>query len=134
MKIAVVDGQGGGIGRAITAHVRQALPEAEILALGTNSIATAAMLKAGATAGATGENAICHNAGKVDFILGVTGICLANAIMGEISPRIAQAIAESPAEKLLIPVSSCGVRVMGVQEKKLSAYIEEMAAILQRQT
>jgi len=130
MKIAVIDGQGGGIGRAIVARVRQALPDAYILALGTNSLATSAMLKAGATEGATGENAIVYNAGRVDFLLGVTGICLANAILGEISPAMARAAAESGAKKLLIPVSTCGVQVMGVAEKRLSAYIDEMAAVL----
>lgn len=130
MTIAVIDGQGGGIGKAIVAQVRRALPDAYILALGTNSIATSAMLKAGATEGATGENAIIYNSAKADYLLGVTGICFANAILGEISPAMARAVSESPAEKLLIPVSTCGARVMGVAEKKLSAYIDEMVAIL----
>ena len=130
MKLIVVDGQGGGMGKAIVAQMRKAFPEAEILALGTNSAATAAMLKGGATAGATGENAVLSNCGaaeKEDYILGTQGICLADAMLGEISPAMAAAVSRSRARKLLLPMSACGVRVMGVEERPLSEYLREMA-------
>ena len=131
MKLIVVDGQGGGMGRAIVAQMRKAFPESEILAVGTNSAATAAMMKAGATAGATGENAVvcnCAAAGAEDYILGTQGICLADAMLGEISPAMAAAVSRSRARKLLLPVHACGVHVVGVAEKPLSAYLAEMAA------
>lgn len=130
MKLIVVDGQGGGMGKAIVAQMRKAFPEAEILALGTNSAATAAMLKGGATAGATGENAVlvcCSTAEKEDYILGTQGICLADAMLGEISPAMAAAVSRSRAKKLLLPMTACGVRVMGVTEKPLSDYLREMS-------
>ena len=130
MKLIVVDGQGGGMGKAIVAQMRKAFPEAEILALGTNSAATAAMLKGGATAGATGENAVlvcCGVAEKEDYILGTQGICLADAMLGEISPATAAAVSRSRAKKLLLPMAACGVRVMGVTEKPLSDYLREMS-------
>ncbi len=129
MKAIVVDGQGGGLGKAVVAQLRKNLPDLEILAVGTNSIATAAMMKAGATAGATGENAVCYvcaRAEREDLILGAQGICLANAMLGEISPEMAAAVADSRAQKLLIPVSSCGVRILGVAEKPLAGYLAEM--------
>ena len=129
MRIFVMDGQGGGIGKAIVAQLRRRSQELEIIAVGTNSIATSAMLKAGATVGATGENAVIFNssrAEKEDYILGAQGICLANAMLGEISPAMATAVAGSPAQKLLIPVSSCGVRMLGVREAALSDYLSEL--------
>ena len=124
MKAIVVDGQGGGLGKAVVAQLRKNLPDLEILAVGTNSIATAAMMKAGATAGVTrrkcGLLRLCPG-GAEDLILGAQGICLANAMLGEISPEMAAAVADSRAQKLLIPVSSCGVRILGVAEKPLQA-------------
>ena len=129
MKVIVVDGQGGGMGKAIVTQLRKRFPEMQILAVGTNSIATSAMMKAGATAGATGENAViynCSRAEREDYILGAQGLCLANAILGEISPAMAAAVADSRAQKLLIPISSCGVRILGVAEKPMSEYLTEM--------
>lgn len=129
MKVIVVDGQGGGMGKAIVAQLRKRFPEMNILAVGTNSIATSAMMKAGATAGATGENAVIYNCGRAereDYIFGAQGICLANAMLGEISPAMAVAVADSRAQKLLIPISSCGVRILGVVEKPLSEYLAEL--------
>ncbi|HQJ37520.1 MAG TPA: DUF3842 family protein, partial [Bacillota bacterium] len=100
MRIAVIDGQGGGIGKAIVERFRQKLEDSvEIVALGTNSLATSLMLKAGADEGATGENAIIYNACKVDIILGPIGIISANSLLGELTPLMAKAIAESPAKK-----------------------------------
>ena len=125
MKVIVVDGQGGGMGKAIVTQLRKRFPEMQILAVGTNSIATSAMMKAGAT----GENAViynCSRAEREDYILGAQGLCLANAMLGEISPAMAAAVADSRAQKLLIPISSCGVRILGVAEKPMSEYLTEM--------
>jgi NAD(P)-dependent dehydrogenase (short-subunit alcohol dehydrogenase family) len=114
MKVAVVDGQGGGIGRSIVEGLRKTLPGgAEIIALGTNAVATSQMLRAGADEGATGENAIVVNAGKADIIVGVIGIVTANSMLGELTPGIARAVAESPALKILIPLNRCNVEVVG---------------------
>jgi NAD(P)-dependent dehydrogenase (short-subunit alcohol dehydrogenase family) len=126
MRIAVIDGQGGGIGRQIVEAIKHGLPErAEVVALGTNAIATSLMLKAGADEGATGENAIVLNAGKADVIVGVIGIISANSMLGELTPAIARAVAESPAVKLLIPLNRCNIEVIGLGgETKVSAMID----------
>jgi hypothetical protein len=113
VRIAVIDGQGGGIGKSIVEKLKKELPDAEILALGTNAIATATMLKAGADEGATGENAVVVNAPKVDLIVGVIGIISANAMLGELTPAIARAVSESPAQKILLPLNRCGIEVVG---------------------
>lgn len=126
MKTLIIDGQGGGLGRAITAALRQALPDLALIALGTNAIATTAMLKAGAQQGATGESAIrwqCRDAG---LILGPTGLLTAGALLGEISPAIAAAVGESPAHKLLIPSDRCNVQVIGVKPQSMDDAVREL--------
>lgn len=125
-KIVVIDGQGGKMGAALVQAFKEAFP-CEIIAVGANTAATAAMLKAGADAGATGENPVAVNSRDADIIAGPLGILTANALYGEITPKMAAAISESPAKKLLIPVSKCAVSVMGVRELPLSAYVR-MAA------
>ncbi|MDR2089576.1 MAG: DUF3842 family protein [Clostridiales Family XIII bacterium] len=130
MKIAVIDGQGGGIGRSIVERLKAAVPEAEVLALGTNATATDRMLKAGADEGATGENAIVHNVKNADIITGVIAILNANALMGELSPRIAEAIGASPAAKVLLPINRCGIYVVSVREAPLSAHIDNAVAVI----
>lgn len=117
MRIAVVDGQGGGIGKALVEKLRRGLPEdIEIIALGTNSLATSVMLKAGANEGATGENAIIYNAARVDVIFGAIGIIAANSMLGELTPAMANAIADSPAQKLLLPLNKCNINIVGVDK------------------
>jgi lysophospholipase L1-like esterase len=126
MKTLIIDGQGGGLGRAITAALRQAVPDLALIALGTNAIATTAMLKAGAQQGATGESAIrwqCRDAG---LILGPTGLLTAGALLGEISPAIAAAVGESPAHKLLIPSDRCNVQVIGVKPQSMDDAVREL--------
>lgn len=132
MRILVIDGMGGGLGKAVIEYTRAAIHDAHIVALGTNSHATTAMLKAGANQGATGENAIAHNCAQADIIVGAIGIVLANAMMGEISPRIAQAVSDSPAQKILIHASRCGVHIAGLSEKPLAQYIAEIPEIIAR--
>lgn len=134
MRIAVIDGQGGGIGKAIVEKIRQAFEDdIEIVALGTNSLATSLMLKAGANEGATGENAIVYNASKVDIILGPIGIICANSLLGELTPLMAKAIAESPARKVLIPLSRCNIAVAGIENKPLPHYIDDAIEIVKAQ-
>jgi Ni,Fe-hydrogenase maturation factor len=129
MTIAVVDGQGGGIGRAIVEKLKKELPEGvRVLALGTNALATSAMLKAGADAGATGENAVVVNAASADVIVGAIGIIAANAMLGELTPAIARAIADSPARKVLLPLNRCGIELVGVDKSAtLPELISELA-------
>lgn len=134
MRIAVIDGQGGGIGKAIVEKVRQCFGgEIEIIALGTNSLATSLMLKAGANEGATGENAIVYNASKVDMILGPIGIICANSLLGELTPIMARSVAESPAKKVLIPLNRCNIMIAGVENKPLPHYIDDVIEILKSQ-
>ena len=123
MRILVIDGQGGGLGRTLIEQARQALPEAEILAAGANALATQAMLRAGADAGATGENAVVYNAARADVILGALGIAFANAMHGEISPAMARAVSESEALKILIPVSRCNVLIAGVADQPMAQQV-----------
>lgn len=127
MRVAVVDGQGGGIGRIIIQQIREKLGKGiEIIALGTNALATSAMLKAGADEGATGENAVEFNAPRVNLIVGSVAILAADTMLGELTPRMSVAIAESPAEKLLIPLNRCRIEVMGVRNEPLPYYIEAL--------
>lgn len=131
MKIAVIDGQGGGIGRVITEQIRKVLPpETEIIALGTNAIATSLMLRAGANEGASGENAVIQNVGEVDFIVGPLGIILAHSMRGELTPRMAEAIAKSKARKILLPLTLTKVEVVGVEIEPLPHLVEKLVAKL----
>lgn len=122
MKILVIDGQGGKMGRTIVEQLKNSLPDFKITALGTNSIATSAMLKAGADFGATGENPVIYNSSDADIIIGSMGIIVANSYMGEITPAMASAISESHAVKILIPVNRCNIIVAGIEEMPFNEY------------
>ena len=131
MRIAVIDGQGGGIGKAIVEKMRTCFGnDIEIIALGTNALATALMLKAGANEGASGENAIIVNAPKVDLIIGSIGIISANSMLGELTPLMAKAVATSSAKKVLIPLNRCNVFVAGVKSEPLPHLIEDAVKMI----
>ena len=125
MKIMVMDGQGGGVGRSLVEELSDRFPKAQLLAVGTNATATTNMMKGGTNMGATGENAVVYNSGRVDVIVGPIGIVMANAMYGEITPRMAEAVASSDAKLLLLPMNRCETVIVGVENKKLSEYIAE---------
>lgn len=125
MKIVVIDGQGGRLGRLLVEGVKERLPQAQVYALGTNSIATAAMLKAGADFGATGENPVVRGTADADAVLGPVGIVVAHSILGEVTPAMAEAVGGCRAKKFLIPMNSCGVVVAGVREQPLPSYVAQ---------
>ena len=124
MKIVVIDGQGGNIGRRIVEEIKAKKTGCEILAIGTNSTATALMMKGGADVGATGENPVVLSMRDADVVIGPIGIILADSMLGEITPRMAEAVGASRARKILIPINRC-VTVAGVDEAlTLSEYIK----------
>jgi hypothetical protein len=130
--IAVIDGQGGGIGSTLIKRLRETLAEeVEIIALGTNAMATGAMLKAGANKGASGENAIVQTVKKVDVIIGTTAIVLANSMMGELTPKMAEAIASSTATKCLVPLKMPEVEIIGAAKEPLPHLVDQLMERIQ---
>ena len=123
MKITIIDGQGGKMGKAVIEQLIKNHPDLELYAIGTNSIATSTMMKAGATYGATGENPCIVNAADSDIIIGPVGIVFANALLGEITPAIATAVGASKAYKILIPMNKCNHHVVGCGDKGLAENI-----------
>ena len=124
-RILVLDGQGGGVGARLVKLLKPLLPaDCALLCVGTNSLATSAMLKAGASQGATGENAVIFNSSRADLILGPIGMIMSNGIMGEVSPAMAAAVSGAEGKKILIPSSSCGVRIAGVEDQRLEDQIQ----------
>jgi hypothetical protein len=127
VKIAVIDGQGGGIGAAIIRRIREVYSEnLEVWALGTNAIATSQMMKAGANRGTTGENAICHCVERVEVIIGPISILVCNAMMGEVTPRISQAIGSAQAFKVLLPLTQEPLVVVGTTREPLPHLVEKL--------
>jgi hypothetical protein len=127
LKLIVVDGQGGGIGSLIVKRLRDEFGDSvEVLALGTNATATSAMMKARADKGATGENAIILNADRADILIGPLSIALPNAMLGELTPKMAEAIVLSKAKKFLLPLNQEGVNVIGVNKEPLPHLIEKI--------
>lgn len=128
MKIIVLDGQGGGIGRALIGAILPILPDgAELLCVGTNAMATAAMLKAGAQRGATGENAVRWAAQNADVLLAPIALVLKNSMMGEITGDMAASVGESRATRILVPTERCGTHVAGVRGASMQSLIEDAA-------
>lgn len=133
MKIAVLDGQGGGIGCKLVEALRTNLPEGtQIIALGTNAVAAANMLRSGANEGASGENAIVRTVGQVDLIVGSLGIVIANSFLGELTPAMAEAIGSCSAAKLLLPLTPIPVRVVGTPQEPLPHLIDMLIQDLRR--
>ena len=127
LRIAVIDGQGGGIGTTVIKRIKEVYGErTEVWALGTNAIATAQMMKAGANRGATGENAIRHCAGQVDVIVGPISVLIANSLMGEVTPSMVQAIGAARAPKLLLPLTQEPVIVVGTLREPLPHLVEKL--------
>ncbi len=125
MNILVIDGQGGGVGKQVVSAVKSSFPEAEITAVGTNSAAAAAMLKAGADNVATGENAAVVGCRRADIIIGPIGIVIADSLYGEITPGMALAVGRSSAKKLLIPINHCDNIIVGVPDLTVSRLVNE---------
>lgn len=130
MKVLVIDGQSGRMGQVLIERIRAAALPCEVIAVGTNAIATSAMLKAGADAGATGENPVVVNCRDADVIAGPIGILAADSLLGEISPAMALAVGRSPAKKLLLPVNHCNNVVVGTQSMTLSKLMDEAVDLL----
>ncbi|HUU39747.1 MAG TPA: DUF3842 family protein [Desulfatiglandales bacterium] len=129
--LMVMDGQGGGIGKAIIKKLRDSFGEKiEILALGTNSVATSQMMKAGANRGATGENAIMSTAYEAEIIIGPLAIIMANSMMGEVTPGMAQAVSSSKALKVLIPLTHEKVEIVGISGEPLPHLIDQVIQII----
>jgi len=122
-KITIIDGQGGRMGKTIIEQLKKQFPAQELLAIGTNSIATAAMLKAGADHGATGENPVIVAARDSDIIIGPIGIVIADSLYGEVTPAMAAAIGSSKAQQILMPVNRCNHHVVGCENLTLGAII-----------
>jgi hypothetical protein len=127
IRIAVVDGQGGGIGALIVRRIKEEFPDSiEVVALGTNAAATSSMMKSRANKGATGENAIVWNSSRVDMIIGPLSITFPDAMLGEVTAKMASAIISSPARKILLPLNQEGVEVIGISREPLPHLIETM--------
>ena len=126
MKVLVIDAQGGGIGKQVVAAIKHKQPHIEITAVGTNSTATTAMLKAGADHAATGENAVVVGCRTADVIIGPIGIVIADAMFGEVTPTMAVAVGQSRAKRLLIPVNHCDNTIFGVSHLSVGNLIEEV--------
>ena len=130
MKILVIDAQGGGLGKQLITRIKKDMPELTVMAVGTNTTATAAMLKAGADEAATGENAVIVASRKADIIIGPIGMVIADAMMGEITPKMALAVAQSDAIRIIIPFSNCDNYVAGVSDFGISRLTEDALLFL----
>lgn len=124
MNIVIIDAQGGGVGKQLIEQLKRALPEQKLIAVGTNALATSAMLRAGADQGATGENAVRVCAAQASLILGPVGIVLCDAMLGEITADMALSIGRSPAHKILVPMSRCQLTVAGIPPMTTAEAIE----------
>ena len=127
VNVLVIDGQGGGLGRQLVAALSAQCPDIRLTAVGTNSLAANAMLKAGAQRAATGENAVVVNSRRADIIVGPIGIVIADALLGEITPAMAAAVCQSQATRVLVPINHCENIVVGVPEQSVSQLVAAAA-------
>ena len=127
MKIVIIDGQGGKMGSLLIEKIKASsiLSQYEIIAIGTNSIATAAMLRSGADAGATGENPVIVNSRDADYIAGPIGILAADSLLGEVTAAMATAVGRSTAQKILLPVNKCNHHIAGVQNLTMQELVAD---------
>lgn len=132
MNVLVIDAQGGGIGKLLVGEIKKSIPGAVITAVGTNSVATSAMLKAGADKAATGENAVVVGCRKADAIVGPVGIVIADALLGEITPKMAVAIGQSTAVRILVPLNHCDNIVAGVGDINLGSMVKNVVQELEK--
>ncbi len=132
MNILVIDGQGGGMGRQLTESIKKTFPGVTVTAVGTNALATQAMLKAGADFGATGENAVVVGCRTADVILGPLGIVIADSLWGEITPAMAAAVGQSRAVRILLPVNQCNNQVAGVEDISVGKLIQNAMERIRR--
>ena len=132
MNILVMDAQGGGIGKQVVTAVRTRFPDVTITAVGTNATATTAMLRAGADEGATGENAAVVCCRRADVIIGPVGIVIADALLGEVTPRMAVAVGQSAAKRILIPVNHCANFIAGVADLSVGRLVDSVVAELEK--
>lgn len=132
MKILVMDAQGGGLGKQIVSSVKKDYSDAYIMAVGTNTMATSAMLKAGADEAATGENAVRVASRKADVIIGPVGIVVADAMLGEITPDMAKAVAQADAKRILVPYNNCDNYIVGVSDAGIGKLVEEAVEYLKK--
>ena len=132
MNILVIDAQGGGIGKQVVTAVRTRFPDVTITAVGTNAAATTAMLRAGADEGATGENAAVVCCRRADVIIGPVGIVIADALLGEVTPRMAVAVGQSAAKRILIPVNHCANFIAGVADMSVGRLVDSVVAELEK--
>lgn len=131
MRVLVIDGQGGGLGKSLVTAVKERFPLAEVLAVGTNAMATGAMLRAGADQAATGENAVVVAVSRADIIMGPIGIVIADSMLGEITPRMAVAIGQSAAKRVLIPVNHCDNIVVGTADASMTRNVQSAMDVLE---
>lgn len=127
MKIVIVDGRGGKVGRQLAESILKQMPEADITAVGTNSIAAANMAKAGIKNVATGENAVKVACRAADIIAGPQGIVVADALLGEVTPKMAKEIGRSKAVKVLLPFACCNIMIVGLQNISVAELVEAAA-------
>ena len=130
MKIVVIDGQGGNIGKQLVKSIKDNFKDVYIRVIGTNSTATANMLKGGADEAATGENAVIVGCDAADIIVGPIGIIIPNALLGEVTEKMASAISKSKAEKVLIPLNKCDILIAGVQNKSTGELLQDAISMI----
>ena len=134
MTILVIDAQGGGVGKQLVAAIKERLPQVTVTAVGTNNAATAAMLKAGADNAATGENAVVVGCRRADIIVGPIGIVIADSLFGEVTPKMAAAVAQSSARRILIPFNHCDNIIVGISDFSTGALIQQAVREIEKST
>lgn len=132
MTVLVIDAQGGGIGKQLVAAIKKDIPAARIIAVGTNSASTTAMLKAGADEAATGENSVIVACRKADIIVGPVGIVIADSLLGEVTPKMALAVSQSSARRILIPFNHCDNIIVGIRDFNTGTLIQNAVDEIKR--